>query len=161
MTTEGHTRDSKMSEKQPKGEKDEILELIQVIDRYKGHLFKWYDAFLSMIPILFAILVSYAVIEPVLIFGTMSNIERISGALALIAVVVALFALVTPFVKEDVVRINFKRILKLSSIEEDKRPLLKALIKIKAKNREFELEELYKEGKAIFAKEKLLERLCE
>jgi len=38
--------------------------------------------------------------------------------------------------------------------------LLKALIKIKAKNLEFELEELYNVDDTLFTKAKLLERLC-
>jgi len=147
-----------MSEKQAK---DEILELIQLIDRYKCHLFKWYDVFLGMIPILFAILVSYIVIEPLLIFGAMSDIERISGALAFIAVVIALFSLMAHFIKEDIVRVNFKRILKLSCVEEDKKPLLKALIKIKAENHEFDLKQIYSMNPSMFTREKLLERLYE
>ena len=147
-----------MSEKQTR---DEILELIQLIDRYKCHLFKWYDVFLGMIPILFAILVSYIVIEPLLIFGAMSDTERILGGLALIAVVIALFTLVIPFIKEDVVRVNFKRILKLSCVEEDKKPLLKALIKIKAKNHEFDLKQIYNMNSSMFTKERLLESLYE
>jgi hypothetical protein len=147
-----------MSEKQAK---NDILELIQLIDRYKCHLFKWYDVFLGMVPILFAILVSYIVIEPLLIFGAMPDIERILGGLALIAVVIALFTLVIPFIKEDVVRVNFKRILKLSCVEEDKKPLLKALIKIKAKNPEFDLEQIYNLNADIFIPKKLMEKLYE
>ncbi len=147
-----------MSEKQTR---DEILELIQLIDRYKRHLFKWYDVFSGMIPILFAILVSYIVVEPLLMFGAMSDIERISGALALIAVVIALFSLMVQFIKENIVRVNFKRILKLICVEEDKKPLLKALIKIKIKNHEFDLKQIYGMNPSMFTREKLLEKLYE
>lgn len=140
---------------------DEILELIRLIDRYKCKLFKWYDIFLGMIPILFAILVSYVIIEPLLIFGAITDIDRILGALAFIAVVIALFSLMAQFIKEDVVRVNFKRILKLSCVEEDKKPLLKALIKIKAKNPEFDLEQIYNLNADIFTPEKLMEKLYE
>jgi hypothetical protein len=150
------TGGSGMNEKEPK---DEILELIQLIDRYKCYLFKWYDVFSGMIPILFAILVSYIVIEPVLIFGTMSNIDRISGALALTAIVIALFSLTAQFLRENIVSVNFKRILKLSCVEEDKKPLLKALIKIKANNREFDLKQIYGINASMFTREKLIEKL--
>jgi len=39
--------------------------------------------------------------------------------------------------------------------------LLKALIKIKAKNPEFDLEQIYNMNKPMFTKEKLLEKLFE
>jgi predicted PurR-regulated permease PerM len=151
-----------MSGKTPKDEKDEILELIRVIDHYKCDLFKWYDVFLGMLPILIAVIISYILIEPVLAFGAMSSIERILGALSFLTLIVAIFAFVTPFMKGDIIRINFDRILKKSNFGEEQKPFLKALIIIKSENHEFELEQLYNEDKekAIFSKQKLIEKLC-
>lgn len=58
------------------------------------------------------------------------------------------------------VRANYSKALKLRQFNPNEKILLKALIKIKAKNLEFELEELYNVDDTLFTKEKLLERLC-
>ena len=62
--------------------------------------------------------------------------------------------------RENMVRSNYSKALKLRQFNPNEKILLKALIKIKAKNLEFELEELYNVDDTLFTKEKLLERLC-
>jgi hypothetical protein len=63
--------------------------------------------------------------------------------------------------------VNFNKALDLRKSEprrfNDEEILLKALIKIKVKNREFKLEELYNEDKEniLFVRKKLLEILCD
>jgi hypothetical protein len=57
--------------------------------------------------------------------------------------------------KENIIRINFE------NVKKNEKPLLKALIKIKAKNPEFDLEQIYNMNKPMFTKEKLLEKLFE
>jgi hypothetical protein len=57
--------------------------------------------------------------------------------------------------KENIIRINFE------NVKKNEKPLLKALIKIKAKNPEFDLEQTYNMNKPMFTKEKLLEKLFE
>lgn len=54
---------------------------------------------------------------------------------------------------------NFKRLEKY--VAKDEKPLLKALIKMKAQNKEFELEQIYSFNKSMFEREELLEILYE
>jgi hypothetical protein len=46
-------------------------------------------------------------------------------------------------------------------VEEDEKPLLKALVRMKAKNREFDLGRIYDGNPSMFAKEELLAELYE
>jgi len=55
--------------------------------------------------------------------------------------------------------VNFKRLEKY--VAKDEKPLLKALIKMKAQNKEFELEQIYSFNKSMFEREELLEILYE
>jgi hypothetical protein len=48
-----------------------------------------------------------------------------------------------------------------NKFEENRKILLKALIKIKAKNPEFDLQQIYNMNPSMFTKERLLERLYE
>jgi len=79
--------------------------------------------------------------------------------LSFVGVVVAFFALLAQFGREYMVGANYGKALKLRQFNPNEKILLKALIKIKAKNLEFELEELYNVDDTFFTKEKLLERL--
>lgn len=72
----------------------------------------------------------------------------------LIAVVAALFSMVLPSVEQNIVAKNFKR-LELS-VENKNKPFLKSLIKMKAKNTKFDLEQIYNMNRGMFTKEKLL-----
>lgn len=147
-----------MSEKQPQ---DEILELIRWVDKQECKLFKRSDAFHGSALLLIAIGVWLFVIVILLLFGSISVVDKTIIGLTFAGVVLAVFTLLAQFGRESIVEANFDKALKLRQFNPNERILLKALIKIKAKNSEFELEELYDKDKAIFTKEKLLERLCE
>lgn len=137
----------------------DILELIRLIDSNKDRLFKSYDVFYGSSIIFFLIAVLYIVIEPVLVLSTTSLVDKAVLILSLIAVVTALFSLITPFVRENIIAKNFKR-LELCVVKE-KRPLLKSLIRMKAKNTKIDLEQIYNMNKEMFTKKKLLEKLYE
>jgi uncharacterized protein YajQ (UPF0234 family) len=84
----------------------------------------------------------------------------------LTSVVLASFSILAKFAEETVVEANFKRMVKLCSdegkkLEENEKPLLKALIKTKVKHREFDLEQIYNMNPSMFTREKLLEILYE
>jgi hypothetical protein len=76
------------------------------------------------------------------LFGTFSVADKMIIGLSFVGVVVAFFALLARFGREYMVRANYSKALKLRQFNPNERILLKALIKIKAKNLEFEPEEL-------------------
>lgn len=149
-----------MSEKQPKDGKDKILELIRWVDKQKGSLFKRFDAFHGLTVLLIVVGVWLFPVMILLLFGTFSVVDKMIIGLSFVGVVVAFFALLAQFGRENMVTANYSKALKLRQFNPNEKILLKALIKIKAKNLEFELEELYNVGDTLFTKEKLLERLC-
>jgi hypothetical protein len=98
-----------------------------------------------------------SVIEIFLFFGIASAPEKITIALSFLAFAVAYFSLMAHFGEQNIVNVNFKRLE--NCVEENDKPLLKALIKIKAKNREFDLGQIHNQNPSMFEREKLLERL--
>lgn len=148
------------TEKPKKETKDEILELIRKIDRNKPILFKYFDFFRgewffpSVMFFILAVLLFF-----LLFVGFASAPERITIALSLLAFTVGYFSLIRQFGKEDIVNLNFKRLERC--VEEDKKPFLKALIKMKAKHPKFDLEQIYNLNPSMFTPKKLLERLYE
>jgi len=104
-------------------------------------------------------MVLLVLIEIFLYFGNASSSEKITVALAFLAIVFAFFSLMARFGDRNLVEVNFNRIK--GCVEENEKPLLKALIKMKAKNQKFDLEEIYIQDPSIFKREKLLERLYE
>jgi hypothetical protein len=151
---EEQTRGSGMSEKEPKGE---ILELIRLVDNQKGKLFRPTDFIYRWSSFLFILVVLYAFVEPILVFYTPSPTDKAILVLSLFAVITALLSIIIPFAKETIVLKSFKRLE--MCVEENKKPLLKALIKIKSKNTEFSLEQIYNMNKDMFTIEKLMEKL--
>jgi hypothetical protein len=147
------TKGPKMSEK-------EILDLIQWIDKQKCKLFKRLDAFHGSAFLLIVMGIWLFLIETLLWSGSVSNVDKTVIVLAFVGVVIALFTLLAQFGKERIVEANFEKALKLKTdFNSNQKIFLKALIKIKAENPEFELEELYKKDNTLFTKEKLLQRL--
>ena len=137
----------------------DILELIRLIDSNKDRLFKPLDIFYGSSIIFFLIAILYVAIEPVLILNTTSLVDKAVLVLSLVAVVSALFSLITPLVKENIIAKNFKKLE--SCVVTEKKPLLKSLIRMKAKNTKFDLEQIYNMNKEMFTKKKLLEKLYE
>jgi len=163
-----------MSEKPPKDEKDEILELIRWIDKQKCKLFKgkdilsgWWIGLIGLVVILALVLFLGIVISYVYLIYHVSDfnltLSFIAVSISLITLAISYFSLVGQFGQENIVRANFEKALTLRGFSPNEEILLKALIKIKAKNPKFELEELYKKDKenTLFVRKKLLEILCE
>jgi len=78
---------------------------------------------------------------------------------AFLALIMAYFSLTAHIGEPHIVDVNFRRLE--DCVEEGEKPLLKALIRIKAKNREFDLEQIYNENPSMFERERLLEGLYE
>jgi hypothetical protein len=145
-----------MSEKQTK---DDVLKLIQLIDGNRDKTFRTFDVlretpflimFVTFIALIFLVVYSFSALNP---------FEVPTLGVAFIALMISFFLYFEHFREEVVVRVNFK-ILEVC-VEESSRPLLKALLKMKAKNERFDLERIYNFNKDMFTKEKLMERLCE
>ena len=141
-----------------KAKEDEILKLAQLVDRsYRFTLFDFFFrgsnafAFIGFIG-LFVLVGFFLVIAP-------SVYDQIVVATSFSAFSIAFFSLLARFGEEHIVEVNFKRFGKC--VDKNKQPLLKALIKMKVKNQEFKLEQIYNMNESMFHKEKLLERLYE
>jgi len=143
-----------------KEKEDEILKLIRFVDRNKSNMFKWFDVFRGeIIYPLMALLYFFGIVWFFLTFSTADVVYKIIIASSFLSFMVGFFSLFARFFEENVLMVNFKRFEKC--VKENEKPLLKALIKIKVKNREFDLEQIYNMNKSMFIKEKLLERLYE
>jgi hypothetical protein len=143
-----------------KASEDKILKLIQLVDQdFRLNLSVFYFSYpIVLVTISFIViygLIAYSVILPSSIY------EKLVVVVTFSAFAVTLFSLMYQFGEEYIVNINFKRIKKMGCVEKDEKPLLKALIKMKAKNPEFDLEHIYTMRKDMFTKEKLLEKLYE
>jgi hypothetical protein len=155
--------------------KDKILELIRWIDSHESKLFRPYDFFSGWGRTLALLFVLLFIIAEFMNFVTASATERISISLASVAVFMAFISIVIQTGESNRVEGRFERVLdlrkkevelsgkdsKLRDFNEDEKPLLKALIKIKSENEEFDLERIYNMNSSMFTKEKLLERLYE
>lgn len=157
---------------------DEILKIVQLIDSYKKELFRNFDLFRSNIkfPIiaflgLFGLVWIYEFAWSVfLVWKGLTDItiagSQITILLSLLAAVTAGFSLLSPYFKESIVDKNYERVKELALKDKNEilkegknQHLLKALIKMKAQNREFDLEQIYDMNPSMFTSEKLLERL--
>lgn len=137
---------------------NEILELVQFVDqKFKFTVSDFFLRGSNLFPSM-AFIVFFAFIGVYLVF-TRSLYEQIVVATSFSAFGVAFFSLLARFGEEHIVEVNFRRFG--MGEEENRRPLLKALIKMKVKHQEFNLEQIYAMNKTIFTREKLLERLYE
>lgn len=135
-----------------------ILRLIQLVDHNKSKLFKSLDFLRGGSTFAFVMLwVLLGLIEVILFFGDASLTDKITMALSFLAFAVAFLSLSAYFAEASIVEVNFKRLEKC--VRENQKPLLKALIKIKAKHTEFDLKQIYSMNASMFTKEKLLEKL--
>lgn len=155
------SQENKPKEEEPEKQYDKTIQnLIRLVDRNKSKLFRTLDIFRGEGAFPFAAIILILVfIEIFLYFGVASSTEKITIALTFLAFAIAYFSLVASFGDENIVKVNFKRLE--SCVEKSEKPLLKALIRMKAKNREFDLEEIYSQTPLLFKREKLLESLYE
>ncbi len=147
--------------------KDEVLELIHLIENNKNNLFRKFDGLLED-GVIFVYITPFfcLLLVMTLIYGSMESFLFEEHIVEFVALGIALFALTTSVnaymqstEKERVLKCNFKRIEKF--VEDDKRLRLKALIKMKYKNQEFDLEEAYKLNPSMFTIKRLMEILYE
>lgn len=173
---------------QPRNEPDDIFDLVEWIDGKQAELFQGYDGLKGKMAMGVVLLLSFFFAVGVIVdgyalvsiitgnFGLDVEIIVISTMLSAFSAVIAGLSLFSPFFEQNTVEVRFKRAidsrkrdvelhgkkLKLKEFTGDEKPLLKALIEIRSKNDGFTLRQLYDldKTKAVFSKEKLLERLC-
>lgn len=147
--------------------KDQILELIRFIESNKNKLFRKGDGifedgaiFTYIAPFFCLFLIMFLLIISIKSFSFEDSIvEFIALYIALFALTTSVNASMQSTKEERIVKCNFKRIEK--SVEDDKKLLLKALIWMKYRNREFNLEKAYKLNPEIFTIKRLTEILYE
>lgn len=144
-----------MSEKQTK---DDIFELITLVDeKYEK---KITDIFLrSPYTFPFVTLLIMLILVEIYLFSIHDVGKQLSIAIPFSAFIFVFFTMFERSFEDTIIRGNYKRLGK--DIKEDQKPSLKALIKLKTRNLEFDLEQIYNMNKSMFTKEKLLEILYE
>lgn len=146
---------------------DEILELIRLVDRNKDikgrSLFREMDELgrgsarniIGLICIEFSIWVVYFLRQ-------ISFAEWIAFTFAFLAIVIAYLSLMMQVAEKEAVEIRFKRameVLKRRRANENEKLILKALIKIRSRHKDFALMEVYEKNKDMFTEKKLMEEL--
>jgi len=149
-----------LSDEPPK--KDEILELIHLIENNKHRVFRPWDRFVAggalfryVVPFFCLGLFMFLLVEAPEYFSEIGN------AVNLVALTIALFALNNSVIahvesseKERLINCRYGKMKKL--VDGDKKPLLKALIKMKQQNTEFSLEQAYKLNPDLFTQKNLI-----
>jgi hypothetical protein len=161
------TKDSKTSNEQIK---TEILELIRLVDCNKDRIFRWGDVYCENS--FFAAVASFLGLTFFVYFflslPDATGTEKLALIVAFTALAVSFFSFLERLREDVLVRVRLKRTVEICETEkfehqrlENDKPLLKVLIKIRAKNTEFDLKQIYEFNKDMFTPEKLMERLCE
>lgn len=137
------------------------LRLIRLIDNNKKELFKTFDPFRGwkMAIQFLAFFGVVALIWVYLFLKALGNIPEMAVTVGVLAFVVAYFRLFAPFLKENMLEVNFARLVQKENLKEDEKLLLKALVKMKAENQEFDLETAYNIHPPAFSVQKLVEHL--
>jgi hypothetical protein len=93
-------------------------------------------------------------------FGKISLVDSTVLEFTFIAVLFSFLSTIIQLGESSAVEVRFQKVLRLRpSFTENQKLILKALIKIRTKNDEFALEEVYKKNKDMFTVEKLMEKL--
>lgn len=162
--TENEGQDKKQIEKQTT---KTILDIIRLIDRNKKILFQRFDLFRGQMRFptitfagLFALVWGYEFILTILLTlqgrtDITTAASEITILLSLMGAIIAGLSLLSHYFEENIVKVNYDR-LKKCVIDKNK-PFLMALVKMKAKNPEFTLKQIYDMNKSLFTTEKLLE----
>ena len=138
---------------------DEILKLVGLVDR--AFKYNWVDVLFRggrALPF-FSLIVALAFTLYYLIFGPPN--EGIFIAIGFAGFMVGFFTLMlrSGELQEHPVLVNCRRFC--MCVEENQKPLFKALIKMKAKNPDIDLKLVYNLNDSMFSKERLLEMLYE
>jgi hypothetical protein len=142
-----------------------IVELIRLVDKNKFELFKYFDVFRGDWGIMLTSLVITAILIFIFVYvvGVVLRILSFTDQLVLtlypLTLFFAFFSLTTRIQEKHVMDIRFKRALGLKQFSEDEKPFLKALIKLRSRNPEMDLERIYNLHPEMFTQEKLLEKL--
>jgi hypothetical protein len=152
-----------LSREEKQGE-DKILELVDWIDEHEKQVIRPQDIFFNWKgALLLSVGVSFAIVE-VLNFITSTNIDKIFTLLTLMVIFLAFISIVLQTTEQNVVETRLEHASKIKKFTDREKPLLKALIKIKSKNKELKLSVLYAADKEtngdIFTENKLLEIIC-
>ena len=150
--------------RKPKQPEDKILELVNWIDEHEKQVIRPQDIFFNWKGALLLLVgVSFAIVE-VLNFITSTNIDKIFTLLTLIVIFLAFISIVIQTTEQNVIEARLKNASKIKKFTDREKPLFKALIKIKSKNKEFKLGILYaldeETNGDIFTENKLLEIIC-
>jgi hypothetical protein len=78
-----------------------------------------------------------------------------------LALTFAFFSIVIQTGKENEIEKRYERAITSRKFKDKEKPIIKALIKIRSTNEEFNLEQIYNMHSKMFTKEKLLEKLYE
>ena len=143
---------------------DKILELVNWLDKNEKQVIKRQDIFMNWKgSLLFFVAILFGIVE-ILNLVTLTNFDKIFTLLTLAVILLAFTSIVIQTTEKNVFDARFKNALKIKNFSGTERPILKALIKIKSKNREFQLSTLYyldKEAKGdLFTESRLLEIIC-
>ena len=107
--------------------------------------------------------VSFSIVE-ILNFVTSTNIDKIFTLLTLMVIFLAFISIVLQTTEQNVIDTRLKNAFKIKKFTDREKPLFKALIKIKSKNKELKLGVLYAANEEangdIFTEKRLLEMLC-
>jgi hypothetical protein len=160
----------KIEEHKPKTKEIDILYLVKLIDNHYCILFKWYDVFLGGLGFMFGALILIAVAILISITNDAVILHSFGdNGLALVlsglAVIFAFYSFIAQVGEGNEVDIRYKRALGIRQskkdrpMDEDEKPILKALIKIRSKNTKFPLEQIINMHPTMFNKDKLTEKL--
>ena len=161
-------RGSGMSEKEPK---DEILELVRLVDKNKDSkgkpLFEERDIFSGSVRVLAGLSFFEILIWVMLRLGMISLVEFIALSFSLLAVFIAFLSLISQSEENIKIEARFRKALPLGPFfnknhkpfTESQKLILKALIKIRSKHDKFSLEDIYKKNQDMFTERRLTEIL--
>ncbi len=148
----------------PRQPEDKILELVRWVDEHEEQVIRNQDIFSNWKgALLFAVGATFAVVE-LLNFITSTTFDKIFTLLTLIVIFLAFVSIVAQTTELNIIEVRVKRASKIGKFTDREKPLLKALIKIKSKNKELKLSALYaldrETGGHIFDENELLGIIC-
>jgi hypothetical protein len=145
-------------------DKAEILRLIKLIDYKKPKLFSEFDIFRVEPTLTMALGVTIALAIALLFSVAIFSLADItSNVIATVALILVLLSFLLKSGEELKVDYNYNKMIKNCGdcIPENERIILRALIKMKGKNPNAKLEDVYSLRPEMFVTDKLLEKLYE
>lgn len=164
---EANSQDKNKTNERAKTEngEDKILELARWIDGNESKIFKLFDVYRGWGFILAVLIIGTFTFNFFLVAAGASNIDRIAIGWSGLAVLLAVFALIIQTAEGNIVEARFKRAKDFKKATDSRefdvkeKVFVKALIKMRCRNDEFDLEQVYQMNKDMFTPKKLLETL--